>query len=88
MKKHIFTFLALFLCASIAWADVDSSTDLKTYYATIDGKATDSQDNLRKELCAVISNGYISIGYSALKNNMFECVGLKILKCQTYTNRD
>ena len=71
MKTHIFTFLALFLCASMAWADVDSSTSLKAYDATIAGKATDSQDNLRKELCAVISNGYISISYRALKDNMY-----------------
>jgi len=38
MKKHIISIFALLLCASVSWADVDSSTDLKTYYASIDGK--------------------------------------------------
>lgn len=71
MRKHIFSFFAFLLCAGIAWADVDSSTSLKSYYASIDGKSTDSQDNLRKELCVIISTGYQSIGYSALKNSMY-----------------
>ena len=62
MKKHIFTFLALFLCASIAWADVDSSTDLKTYYASAN---TTSGNQLRLALQNII-DGHTVVSYGDL----------------------
>ena len=71
MKKHIISIIALLLCASMSWAEVNSSISLKTYYATANGKATDNSDNLRKELCVIISTGYQATGYSSLKNNMY-----------------
>ena len=62
MKKHIFTFLALFLCASIAWADVNSSTDLKTYYASAN---TTSGNQLRLALQNII-DGHTVVSYGDL----------------------
>ncbi len=70
MRKHFFSFLALLLVAQMAWA-IEPSTTLTTYYASIDGKATNSSDDLRKTLCTVISTGYVSIGYSSLQNQMY-----------------
>ena len=68
-KKKLYFFLALLL-AQLTWA-VDPSTTLTTYYASIDGKATNSSDDLRKTLCTIISTGYTSIGYSSLPNQMY-----------------
>lgn len=62
MKTHIFTFLALFLCASIVWADVDSSTDLKTYYASAN---TTSGNQLRLALQNII-DGHTVVSYGDL----------------------
>lgn len=70
MRKHFFSFLALLFIAQLIWA-VDPSTTLTTYYASIDGKATNSSDDLRKTLCTVISTGYTSIGYSSLPSQMY-----------------
>ena len=70
MRKHIFSFLALLFVAQIVWA-VDPSTSLTTYYASIDGKATNSNDDLRKQLCTIISTGYTSTTYSNLKDQMY-----------------
>ena len=72
MRKAFIFLLALIGLAQAVWAeDVNSSTSLTVYYASIDGKATDLQDALRKELCTVISAGYVSTGYSALKDKMY-----------------
>ena len=70
MRKHFFSFLALVLVAQLVWA-IDPSTSLTTYYASIDGKSTNSSDDLRKTLCTVISTGYTSIGYSSLPNQVY-----------------
>lgn len=69
MRKHFLLSFALFCCAAL-WA-VDPSTNLVTYYANIDGKATDSNDNLRTTLCSIISTGYTTIGYSSLPNSVY-----------------
>ena len=68
--KKILSFFTLILLVQWTFA-VDPSTNLATYYANIDGKATDSNDNLRKELCTIISNGYTTIGYSSLPNSVY-----------------
>lgn len=77
MKSSIFNLysfsVAVFILCSftqLTWA-VDPSTTLTTYYASIDGKATNSSDDLRKTLCTIISTGYTSIGYSSLPNQMY-----------------
>ena len=62
MKKHIISIFALLLCASMSWAEVDSSTSLKTYYATANGKA---DNTLRLALFDIIK-GHTQIGYSNL----------------------
>ena len=69
MRKSYFLLIALFF-AQFIWA-VDPSTTLTTYYASIDGKATNSSDDLRKTLCTIISTGYTSIGYSSLPSQMY-----------------
>lgn len=69
MRKSYFLLIALFF-AQFIWA-VDPSTSLTTYYASIDGKATNSSDDLRKTLCTIISTGYTSIGYSSLQSQMY-----------------
>ena len=72
MKKHIVSIFALLLIAHITWAgDVQPSTTLATYYASIDGKTTNANDDLRKTLCTIISTGYVSIGYSSLQSQMY-----------------
>ena len=69
MKKILSLFTLILL---VQWTfAVDPSTDLATYYAKIDGKATDSNDNLRKTLCTIISNDYTTIGYSSLPNSVY-----------------
>lgn len=68
--KKILSFFTLILLVQWTFA-VDPSTNLATYYANIDGKATDSNDNLRKTLCTIISNGYTTIGYSSLPNSVY-----------------
>lgn len=56
----------------MVWAeDVEPSTSLTTYYAAINGKATDSNDDLRKTLCAVISANYVAITYKNLQRDMY-----------------
>ncbi len=50
---------------------IEPSTTLTVYYASIDGTATNANDDLRKTLCTVISTGYTSIGYSSLQAQMF-----------------
>ena len=69
MRKNIL-IIALFFVAQFTWA-VDPSITLTVYYASIDGKTTNANDDLRKTLCTVISTGYTSIGYSSLQNQMF-----------------
>lgn len=69
MRKHFLLSLALFYCIAL-WA-VDPSTTLTTYYAGINGKATDSNDALRVQLCTIISNGYTSIAYGNLQNSVY-----------------
>ena len=51
--------------------EIQPSTSLTVYYASIDGTSTNANDDLRKTLCTVISTGYTSIGYSSLQNQMF-----------------
>ncbi len=69
MKKILSLFTLILL---VQWTfAVDPSTNLATYYANIDGKATDSNDNLRKALCTIISDGYTTIGYSSLPNSVY-----------------
>lgn len=70
MRKHFLSLLALLFAAQILWA-IEPSTTLTTYYASIDGKTTNVNDDLRKTLCTIISTGYTSIGYSSLQNQMF-----------------
>ena len=67
---RIFLLCAFLLSVQSIWA-VDPSTSLATYYANIDGKATDSNDALRVALCTIISTGYTSIGYSSLQNSIY-----------------
>ena len=69
MKKILSLFTLILL---VQWTfAVDPSTNLATYYANIDGRATDSNDNLRKTLCTIISNDYTTIGYSSLPNSVY-----------------
>lgn len=69
MKKILSLFTLILL---VQWTfAVDPSANLATYYANIDGKATDSNDNLRKALCTIISDGYTKIGYSSLPNSVY-----------------
>ena len=69
MKKILSLFTLILL---VQWTfAVDPSTNLATYYAKIDGKATDSNDNLRTTLCSIISTGYTTIGYSSLPNSVY-----------------
>ena len=68
---RFFLLLAVPFLFSVSVLAVDPSVTLTTYYAKIDGKATDSNDNLRKELCTIISNGYTTIGYSSLPNSVY-----------------
>ena len=69
MKKILSLFTLILL---VQWTfAVDPSTNLATYYANIDGKATDSNDNLRKTLCTIISSDYTTIGYSSLPNSVY-----------------
>lgn len=60
--KKLKVLLALFLCASIAWAEVDSSTSLKSYYASANTK---SGNQLRLALQDII-DGHTQIGYKNL----------------------
>ncbi len=69
MKKYI-SLIALLLCVQVLFA-VDPSVTLTTYYAGINGKATDSNDALRVQLCTIISTGYVSTSYSNLKDQMY-----------------
>lgn len=71
MKKIVISFFALLLVAQFSWAEVEPSTTLTTYYASIDGKTTNANDELRSTLCTVISTGYTSIGYSSLPDQMY-----------------
>lgn len=70
MKKYIICICALILLVPLLWA-IEPSTTLSVYYASIDGKTTNQNDDLRKALCTVISTGYTSIGYSSLQEQMF-----------------
>lgn len=70
MKRHFLLWVALVLTAQMSWG-VDPSVTLTSYYAGIDGKATDSNDALRVQLCTIISTGYTSIGYSSLPDNVY-----------------
>ena len=72
MKKHILLLVALTILAQMIWAaNVEPNTSLTTYYAAADGKSSNSNDDLRKTLCSIISANYTSIGYSSLQNSMF-----------------
>ena len=72
MKKHILLLVALSILAQMIWAaNVEPNTSLTTYYAAADGKSSNSNDDLRKTLCSIISANYTSIGYSSLQNSMF-----------------
>lgn len=70
MKKIITTLVALVFVAQLIGA-LEPSATLTVYYASIDGKATNANDDLRKTLCTVISTGYTSISYSGLSSQMF-----------------
>ncbi len=71
--RFLVIFLSALLLAASAvhpvWA-VEPNTDLKTYYAAINGKA-ETGDALRTTLCTIISTGYTSIGYSSLADNVY-----------------
>ena len=74
MKRLFFCFLYSVSVAvfTLAYAEgIEPSTVLTTYYASIDGKTTNANDDLRKTLCTVISTGYTSIGYSSLQSQMY-----------------
>lgn len=66
MKKHIYTFLALVLVAQMTWADIESSVQLTTYYATIDGKSTENNDALRQALNSIIAP-HTTVSYDELR---------------------
>ena len=70
MRKHITCLLALLFVAHVAWAELQPSTSLPTYYADINGTSSNN-DQLRTVLCTIISTGYVSIGYSSLPNQMY-----------------
>lgn len=71
LNNRSLLLLALAACLSLsAWA-VEPSANLSSYYAGIDGKKTDSNDGLRKELCTIISANYNSISYKNLKDQMY-----------------
>lgn len=70
MRRHFLLLVALIFTAQMIWG-VDPSVSLTTYYAGIDGKATDSNDALRVQLCTIISKGYTSTGYSNLPSNIY-----------------
>lgn len=53
MQKRFLFFGLLVLTAQVAWAEVDSSTSLKTYYAAANGK---SGNELRMALYGIIAN--------------------------------
>lgn len=64
MRKHFFSFLALFLIAQISWAaTVTPPADIPDYWASADGKAG-------QELWNAVSSrtnvGYKSLGYNGL----------------------
>ena len=71
MKKYIFSVFCLLFSVCIYAEGIEPSTVLTTYYASIDGKSTNANDDLRKTLCTVISTGYVSIGYSSLQSQMY-----------------
>lgn len=62
--------LVVFGTAPFAWA-VDPSENLATYYANIDGKSSNSSDDLRKALCTIISSPYTTIAYASLKDQVY-----------------
>lgn len=67
-------FICIVLCtwSLCTFAEgIEPSTVLTTYYASIDGKSTNANDDLRKTLCTIISTGYTSIGYSSLQSQMY-----------------
>lgn len=70
MRRHFLVWVALVFAAQMIWG-VDPSVTLTSYYAGIDGKATDSNDALRVQLCTIISNGYTTIGYSSLSGSVY-----------------
>ena len=71
MKKFIFSVFCILFSVCIYAEGIEPSTVLTTYYASIDGKSTNANDDLRKTLCTVISTGYVSIGYSSLQSQMY-----------------
>lgn len=75
MNKRIFICIlysvSAAFCSLIFAGDIQPSTTLTAYYSAIDGTSTNANDDLRKTLCTVISDGYVSIGYSSLQNQMF-----------------
>ena len=71
MKKYIFSVFCILFSVCIYAEGIEPSTVLTTYYASIDGKSTNANDDLRKTLCTVISTGYVSIGYSSLQSQMY-----------------
>ena len=71
MKKYIFSVFCILFSVCIYAEGIEPSTVLTTYYASIDGKSTNANDDLRKTLCTVISTGYTSIGYSSLQSQMY-----------------
>ena len=67
-------FICIVLCtwSLCTFAEgIEPSAVLTTYYASIDGKSTNANDDLRKTLCTIISTGYTSIGYSSLQSQMY-----------------
>ena len=61
-NKFLLSFLVLALLAQVAWAEVDSSTSLRTYYAVANGK---SGNELRKALQTAIK-GHTVVTYKQL----------------------
>ena len=61
-NKFLLSILMLALFAQVAWAEVDSSTSLRTYYAAANGK---SGNELRKALQTAIK-GHTVVTYKQL----------------------
>ena len=64
MKKHIFSFVALFFVAQLTWAATVTPPDkIPAYWASLDGK---SGSTLLTDLSLATTVGYKSLGYDGL----------------------
>lgn len=67
-RLYSFSVAVLILCSftQFTWAEVEASTSLKTYYAAINGTATDQNDALRQTLHSIINNHTV-VSYDNLR---------------------